>query len=150
MFFKLQYLHRISTQIEKEIRDFLKLYEIRLVMSHSTFNIGKLFPDKDRQSLLHSVGVVYQLTCSCDQKYIGQTKRNLISHLNEHQTCQSSEVCRHLMENPKHTVNFDSPIILDRSNYNTKLRTKEMLHIAKRQAKFNVDSQSLSLFLFNA
>ena len=44
VFFKLQYLHRISTQIEKEIRDFLKHYKIRLVMSHSAFNIGKLFP----------------------------------------------------------------------------------------------------------
>ena len=58
VFFKLQYLHRISTQIEKEIRDFLKHYKIRLVMLHSTFNIGKLFPYKDRQSLLHSVDVV--------------------------------------------------------------------------------------------
>ena len=69
VFFKLQYLHRITTQIEKEIRDFLKHYEIRLIMSHSittqiekeirdflkhyetrlimshsTFNIGKSFP----------------------------------------------------------------------------------------------------------
>ena len=94
-------------------------------MSHSTFNIGKLFPYEDRQSLLHSVGVVYQLTCSCGQKYIGQTRRNLITRLNEHRTRQSSEVCRHLMENLKHTVNFDSPIILDRSNYSTKLRLKE-------------------------
>ena len=119
-------------------------------MSHSTFNIGKLFPYKDRQFLLHSVGVVYQLTCSCGQKYIGQTKRNLITRLNEHRTRQSSEVCRHLMENSKYTVNFDSPIILDRSNYSTKLRIKETLHIAKRQPQLNVDSQSLSLFLFNA
>ena len=152
MFFKLQYLHQISTQIEKEIRDFLKHYEIRLVMSHSTFNIGKLFLYKDHQSLLHSVGVVNQLTCSCGQKYIGQTKQNLITRLNEHQTRQSSEVCRHLIENPKRTVNFDSPIILDRSSYSTKLRIKETLHIAKRQPQLpvNVDSQSLSLFLFNA
>ena len=86
-------------------------------MPHSTFNIGKLFPYKYRQSVLHSVGVVYQLTCSCGEKYIGQTKRNLIMRLNEHRTCQSSKHCRHLMENPKHTVNFDSPIILNRSNY---------------------------------
>ena len=56
----------------------------------------------------------------------------------------------HLMENPKHIVNFDSPIILDRSNYSTKLRIKETLHIAKRQPQLNVDSQSLSLYLFNA
>ena len=103
----MQYLHRISTQIRKKIRDFLKHYKIRLLilMSHSTFNIGKLFPYKDRQSLLHSVGAVYQLTCSCGQKYIGQTKQNLITRLNEHCICQSSEVCRHLMENPKHNAN---------------------------------------------
>ena len=69
-------------------------------MSHSTFNIGKLFPYKDRQSLLHSVGVVYQLACSCGQKYIGQTKRNLITRLNEYRTRQNSEVCRHLMKIP--------------------------------------------------
>ena len=137
-------------QIEKEIRDFLKHYEIRLVMSHSTFNIGKLFPYKDHQSLLHSVGVVYQLTCSCGQKYTGQTKQNLIMRLNEHRTRQSSEVCRHSMENPKHTVNFDSPIVLDRSNYSAKLHINETLHTAKLQPQLNVDSQSLTLFLFNA
>ena len=102
-------------------------------MSHSTFNIGKLFSFKDRQSMLHSVGVVYQLTRSCGQQYIDQTKRNLITRLNEHQTRQSSEVCRHVMENLKHTVIFNSPIILYRSNYSTKLRIKETLHIAKRQ-----------------
>ena len=54
------------------------------------------------------------------------------------------------MENPKHTVNFDSPLILDRSNHCTKLRIKETLHIAKRQSQLNVGCQSLSLFLFNA
>ena len=144
--FKLQYLNRISTQIEKEINDFLKHYEIRLVMSYSTFNIGKSFLYKDRQSVLHCVGVVYQLTCSCGQKYIGQTKRNLITRLNERQTRQSSEICRHLMKNPKHSVNFQSPIILDRSNHCTILRIKETIHTAKRQPQLNVDSQSLSLF----
>ena len=46
-------------------------------MSHSTFNIGKLFPCKDRQALLHCVGVVYQLTCNSGQKYVGQTEIRL-------------------------------------------------------------------------
>ena len=54
------------------------------------------------------------------------------------------------MENLKHIVNFDSPIISDKSNYSTKLRINETLRIAKRQTQSNVDSQSLSLFLFNA
>ena len=150
MFFKLQCFFRISTQNEKEIKDFLKHYEIRLVMTHSSFNIGKAFPYTDRQSVLHFLGVVYQWTCSCGQTHIGQTKRNLITRVNERRTRQSSKVCRHLMENLKHIVNFDSPIISDKSNYSTKLRIKETLRIAKRQTQSNVDSQSLSLFLFNA
>ena len=120
-------------KLKKKVEIFLKRHETRLVMSHYTFNIGKLFPYKDRQSVLHSVGVVFQLTCCFDQKYIGQMKRNLIMRLNEHRTPQSSEVCRHLMENPKQSVNFNSPIILDRRSHCTKLRQKETLHIAKRQ-----------------
>ena len=78
-------------------------------MSHSTFNSDKLFPYKDRHSLFHSVGVVYQLTCSGGPQHLGQTKQNLITRSNEHPTRQSSEFCRHLMENPKHTVNFTHP-----------------------------------------
>jgi len=68
-------------------------------MCHRTYNIGKLFTYKYRQALLHLSGVVYQLSCSCGQTYVGQTKRNLITRLNEHRICEESEV----LENPKHT-----------------------------------------------
>ena len=47
--------------IEKEICKFLCAYDIKLIMSRRNFTIGKLFPYKDRQSLLHSSSVVYQL-----------------------------------------------------------------------------------------
>ena len=74
----------------------------------------------------------------------------MITRLNGHRTRQSSAVCRHLMEIPKHTVNLDSPTILDRNSCSIKLRIKEMLSIAKLQLQLNVDNQSLSLFLLNA
>ena len=137
-------------QIEKEICEFLCVYDIKLIMSHRNFTIGKLFPYKDRQSLLHSSGVVYQLTCSCGQSYIGQTKRNLITRLNEHRTCEDSEVCKHLLNNPNYQINFDSPKILDRCNHVTKLRIKETFQISKTEPQLNVDNQSLPLYLFNA
>ena len=137
-------------KIEKEICEFLCAYDIKLIMSHRSFTIGKLFPCKDRQSLLHSLGVVYQLTCSCGQNYIGQTKRNLITCLNEHRICKDSEVCKHLLNNPNHEINFDSPKILDRSNQVTKLRIKETLHNSKTEPQLNVDNQSLPLYLFNS
>ena len=93
VFFKLQFIDRISMQIEKEICEFLCANDIKLLMSHCNFTIGKLFLCKDRQSLLHLLVVVYQLTCNCGQNYIGQTKQNLITHLNEHQTFEDSKVC---------------------------------------------------------
>ena len=149
-FFKLQFIDSISMQIEKEIRKFLYAYDIKLIMFHQSFTIGKLFPYKDRQSLLYCLGVVYQLTCSCGQNYIGQTKRNLITCLNEHQMCEDSEVCKHLLNNPNHEINFDSPKILDRSNQVTKLRIKKTLHISKTEPQLNVENRSLPLYLFNA
>ena len=93
---------------------------------------------------------MYQLTCSCGQNYIGQTKRNLITRLNEHRTCKDSEVCKHLLNNPNHEINFDSPKISDRSNHVTKLRIKEILHTSITALQLNVDNQSFPLYLFNA
>ena len=112
-------------QIDKEIHEFLCAYDIKLIMSHRNFTIGKLFPYKDRQPLLHSSGVVNQLTCSCGQNYIGQIKRNLITRLNKHRMCEDTEVCKHLLNNPNHEIKFDSPKILDRSNHVTKLSIKK-------------------------
>ena len=53
-FFKLQFIDSISRQIEKEIRKFLYAYDIKLIMFHQSFTIGKLFLYKDHQSLLNS------------------------------------------------------------------------------------------------
>ena len=86
---------------------------------------------------------MYQLTCSCGKNNIGQTKRNLITRLNQHRSCEDSEVCKHLLNNPNHEINFDSTKILDRSNHVTKLRMKETLHISKTEPQLNVDNQSL-------
>ena len=84
---KLPYIGDMSHQIEKEIRQFLfkKISQkSKFVMVHETAIIGQKFRYKDRQTLLHSSGVVYTLNCSCGQSYIGQTKRNLKIRINEH------------------------------------------------------------------
>ena len=120
-------------------------------MSYRNFTIDKLFSCEDRQFLLYSSSVVYQLTRSCGQNYIGQTKRNLITRLNEHQTFEEdSEVCKHLLNNPNHKSNFDSPKILNKSTHVTTLRIKETLYYCITESQLNVDNQSLHLCLFNA
>ena len=44
VFFKLQFIDRISMRIEKETREFLCAYDIKLIMSRPGFTNGKLFP----------------------------------------------------------------------------------------------------------
>ena len=67
VFFKLQFIDRISMQIEKEIREFLYAYDIKLIMFHRNFTIGKLFPCKDRQSLLFHFHSFHLFIVSPDQ-----------------------------------------------------------------------------------
>ena len=66
-------------RIEKEIRDFLRAYYIKLITSQRSFSIGKLFSCKDHQPLLHSSSVGYQLTRSLVKIILG--KPNVTSFL---------------------------------------------------------------------
>ena len=94
-------------------------------------------------------GVVYKLTCSCSSSYIGQTRRNLINRLKEHSSSDKSEVCRHLMDNPDHKVDFAKPNILSSSGDSARLLILEPLFIQKYEPLLNVDSISAPLYLFN-
>jgi len=76
------------------------------------FKLKKYFTYKDKQNHLRRSSVVYKLTCTCGSNYIGQTRRNLITRINEHQFDQRSEVCKHLLANPTHRFNFKQPEIL--------------------------------------
>ena len=75
-------------------------------MNHIVSTIGNLFRNKDKQALLHLTGTVYKLQCSCEKTYIGQSKRNLKTRLEEHDpiTFRKSDVTDHLRENPDHTI----------------------------------------------
>ena len=58
---------------------------------------------------------------------MGQTKRNLINRLKEHSSSDKSEVCRHLMDNPDHKVDFAKPNILSSSGDSARLLILESL-----------------------
>ena len=73
------------------------------------------------QKTLMKYGVVYKLTCSCGSSYIGQTRRNLIDRLKEHYSSDKSEVCRHLMDNPDHKVDFAKPNMLSSAGDSARL-----------------------------
>ena len=81
------------------------------------------------------------------------TYRNLATRIQEHvpngKQNQGSDSAKHLVRNPNHKINFDSPEILGHSNNYRKLRIKETLLIQKNQPQICQDGASQPIYLFN-
>ena len=93
--------------------------------------------------------ILYKLACSCGYTYIGQTRRNLLSKIKEHATLQRSEVCKQLLQNPTHRVDFNTLTILSSENDTARLLTLESLFIQEQTPDLNDDSQSSPVMIFN-
>ena len=78
-----------------------------------------------------------------------QTRRNLLSRIKEHATSEKSEVCKHLLQNPSHRVDFNTPTILGSENDTARLLILESLFIQEQTPDLNNDSQSSPLMIFN-
>ena len=158
VFLKLLFFYTTSNHIRKEINAFFKKANLdcKLILINTTFNIRKLFQYKDRQKNLQKYGVVYKLTRSCGSTYIGQTKRNLLTRLKDHNpSClpnQETDVTKYLTENENHRINFNDVDILAQSNHLRKLLIKETLLIQSNCSNINVDQSSTPLYIcmFNA
>ena len=155
---KLPYVGDMSHQIEKKFgnfysKNFPKNQNLLWYMKQQVSNYWQKFRYKDRQTLLHSSGVVHKLYCSCGQSYIGQIKRKLKIRINDHMpknsTNNETDVSQHLKNNPDHTMNFHSPEIVAHSNNIRKLRIKETLLIQNLQPQLNIDDSSNPIYLFN-
>ena len=149
--FKLPYLGNISHHVEKEFKEFIDkhLPDTMLRFVHVTKNLKQQLHFKDPQPQLLRSNVVYRLSCSCGSFYIGQTRRNLVKRLDEHQASLNSEVCNHLQSNPNHRVDFNNPQILTSSPDKSKLLILESLCIQQLKPNLNLDSKSFPLRLFN-
>ena len=93
-------------------------------------------------------GIVKKFTRLSGSTYIGQTRRNLFSRIKELATLEKSEVCKHLLQNPTHHVDFNTPTILDSENDTARLFILESLFIQERAFDLN-DSQFSPLIIFN-
>jgi len=102
-----------------ELSSFIRhkaVVNVKLRCFQSTRKLQSWFSVKDWQALLNQFNVVYKLTCSCSASYIGQMQRNLINHIEEHQTSLSSSVSRNLQANPDHWVDFHNPEVIGSNN----------------------------------
>ena len=101
----LPYLGEISYIVRREMQRLVHCFSItpfQFHYIHESNKLKKAFTYKDKQNNLRLSSVIYKLTCTCASNYIGQTRRNLITRINEHKFDQRSEVCKHLLANPTH------------------------------------------------
>ena len=152
IFIRLAFLGALSVQIRNELKSFLHKHtddKVSLYIVDALSKIGENFRFKDKQPLLMKSGIVYKLTCSCGSTYIGQTRRNLLSRIKENATSEKSEVCKHLLQNSSHRVDFNTPTILGSDNDTARLFILESWFIQEQTPDLNNDSQSSPLMIFN-
>jgi len=133
---RLPYLGEISDVVRREMQRLVHRYAItpfQFRYVHESNKLKNSYTYKDKQNHLRRSSVVYKLTCTCGSNYIGQTRRNLITRINEHKFDQGSEVCKHLLANPKHRFNFKQPEILGSIVGQKKLHLLEFLLIQQHQ-----------------
>ena len=107
--------------------------------------IKSLFKIKD--NVKHLSRVVYQGICSCVNNYIGETIRNVVRRIDEHeQSNGKSEPSKHLKNNPGHQFNW---MILSRApSHCLKRKILEAYFMKELNPSLNdqLDNEILTLF----
>ena len=67
----------------------------------------------------------------CEKDYVGKTAQILNERIHEHLSDKDSHPHIHATPNPKHRMDFEKFVILDRASIDLKLQYKEMLYIRK-------------------
>lgn len=137
---------------ENLTRTFLKkLYSFigdsfKVFVIWNTTKVRSLFPLKDRN--LHSNCVIYEGTCSCDDKYIGETAKCIHLRTAEHENIKKvSEPSKHLKQNRSHS--FTWKILANAPRDYSKRKILEALYIGKFKPGLNeqINSKKLRLFV---
>ncbi|XP_077273242.1 uncharacterized protein LOC143903487 [Temnothorax americanus] len=112
---------------------------------------------KDTNALCSNNNVIYKIKCNdCDASYVGQTKRQLKTRINEHKNnykldpSRHSVITEHIL-NLNHSFNWNNPEILDfETNYYKRL-ISEMIHIKEQKngINSNKDTELLDGSYFN-
>ena len=157
VYIKLPYLGDATIKLETAIKGCLrrlKLGGIQLVVINSYRRIQHWFPYKDKTPVLMRHNVVYKINCKCCKMcYIGETERNLLVRLEEHQnmTGKLTSVGEHLRDNVTHNFDFENVEILGQTD-SFRIKYLESLYIQKFASTGNLlndADSSISLNLFN-
>ena len=131
---------KVKKRIESYSED-----SVKVEVTWKTRKIKSLFPLKDKVE--HKSSVIYEGTCSCGDKYIGETRRNAKIRWLEHDKMSGkSEPSKHIINNVGHA--FKWKIIANAPLNGKKKKTLEAFFIMKLKPKINdqLDIRFLRLF----
>ena len=151
------YIGDSSDKVRNSINSCLKKIKcgrVELKFLSSFSRLSDMFKFKDKQPKALASNVVYQITCDCGFRYIGETCRNLLVRFNEHIRTSGpnlSEVAKHILCNKTCQVNFDNCKVLCYENDKYLRKLKESLFIQQFDdgSLLNGDLQSVPLYIFN-
>ena len=118
------------------MRDITRNEHIRFAHRANQTLSGLYTNTKDKVSKDEQSNVVYEISCSCEGKYVGTTKRMLKTRINEHKLDienkkNGTALAQHVLEN-KHKPNFDDVKILDKERRESIRLTLESLRIQQK------------------
>ena len=142
------YIGEASNLFAKQMRSLFKTnFNVKLLPVFTSSKIGDYFSLKSDTPFPYSTNVVYQFNCLRDAgcSYIGQTKRHLLTRVNEHLSLDKpggpkSEIKTHIYKCPschKRFLNIDNFKVLKKCKTSYDTRIHEALKIKKFRPKLN-------------
>ena len=113
-----------------------------------------MFTFKDRQPKHLKSNLVYEISCSCGRRYVGETCRALKTRFEEHMKTSGSgitEVGKHLSSSPTCKITFEDCRVLTYESNQYRRKLKESLFIQQYDdgTLINDKMASVPLFLFS-
>lgn len=138
-----------------KLRNVFKSVHMKIVPT-SQFNLkSALFNTKDKSDNLSKSGV-YSLKCSsCDQVYIGQSSRSIVTRWKEHNKNiaknepNKSSVAFHVLNNLDHDISIDNFKLIKPVSHKFKLDAWESLYIHKQSHLMNMGEPPIYSSLFD-
>ena len=137
-----------NEQISKQFLHKFKIFtddQYKVAINWKTKKVKNLFSLKSRN--LHPACKIYLGVCSCNETYIGETKRNVEIRWGEHgDPRKASEPAKHIHENTGHVFTWN--IIMDAPDNSRVRKNLEASWVALKKPSLNnqVDSKKLILF----
>ena len=153
IFIKLPFIGDMSSKVKECIKKGLP-GKFQLIFSNNYTKLNQMFTFKDRQPKHLKSNLVYEISCSCGRRYVGETCRALKTRFEEHMKTSGSgmtEVGKHLSSSPACKITFDDCRVLTYESNQYRRKLKESLFIQQFDdgTLINDKLASVPLFLFS-